>query len=456
MDLVDVGLSPKPAYRGARKRKGIDFGEIEQPWLRQILMEWAADQTDATTVRECFRAARIASIELAQCESGAKPSALGSSDATRIAEAFASAKMPRGKPGSPKYRRDLYNTFFGLIAHARRRRTMQISAEFVSDRRHLALYVEPPADEDGGGGKAIPTHIQRQLDANLNTLGEGFQHGELSCELTQLMFRTAYVVLRDTGRRPLEVVSLKRNCLRRSANGGPILVYDNHKAGRMNRQLPIVRDTAEAIEEWDRTNFPNQPLDDSYLFPGALSRHRHLLTYHLSSVMRSWVDNLDRLDTNECDTSGSPVPFDRKLVYPYAFRHSYAQRHADNGVAIDVLRELLDHRSMSTTIGYYSITADRKREAVEIVGRYTTDRTGSSAPIVGSAQYQVGSVAVPFGNCIEPSNVKAGGHACPIRFQCAGCGFYRPDPSFIPALEEHIVALKADRETAEALEPSWS
>jgi hypothetical protein len=58
---------------------------------------------------------------------------------------------------------------------------------------------------------------------------------------------------------------------------------------------------------------------------------------------------------------------------------------------------------------------------------------------------------VPFGNCIEPSNVKAGGKACPIRFQCAGCGFYRPDPSYIPAIEEHINSLSADREIASAM-----
>ena len=62
------------------------------------------------------------------------------------------------------------------------------------------------------------------------------------------------------------------------------------------------------------------------------------------------------------------------------------------------------------------------------------------------------SVAVPFSNCIEPSNVKAGGKACPIRFQCAGSGFYRPDPSYIPAIEEHIGnSLTADREIASAM-----
>ncbi|REH35749.1 hypothetical protein BCF44_117137 [Kutzneria buriramensis] len=53
---------------------------------------------------------------------------------------------------------------------------------------------------------------------------------------------------------------------------------------------------------------------------------------------------------------------------------------------------------------------------------------------------------------IEPSNVKAGGKQCPIRFQCAGCGFYRPDPPYLPAIEEHVNALNADRETAHAMD----
>jgi hypothetical protein len=33
---------------------------------------------------------------------------------------------------------------------------------------------------------------------------------------------------------------------------------------------------------------------------------------------------------------GAPAPFDPALVAPYALRHSYAQRHADAGVPVDV------------------------------------------------------------------------------------------------------------------------
>ena len=45
--------------------------------------------------------------------------------------------------------------------------------------------------------------------------------------------------------------------------------------------------------------------------------------------MRAWVEALDRLDGPERDRAGNPVPFPRERVFPYAFRHSFAQRHAD-------------------------------------------------------------------------------------------------------------------------------
>ena len=97
------------------------------------------------------------------------------------------------------------------------------------------------------------------------------------------------------------------------------------------------------------------------------------------------------------------------------------------------------------------ITLKRKRDAVTKLSAHVIDRRGAAAPCSPDA-YEMRSVAVPYGGCTEPSNVKAGGHACPIRFQCAGCGFYRPDPSYLPAIEQHINDLRADRETATAMD----
>ncbi len=78
------------------------------------------------------------------------------------------------------------------------------------------------------------------------------------------------------------------------------------------------------------------------------------------------------------------------------------------------------------------------------------DRHGNPDPVKDAVAYQRQSVSVPFGNCIEPSNVKAGGQHCPIRYQCSGCGFYRPDPSYLTAIGDHITSLRSDLEIASA------
>ena len=51
------------------------------------------------------------------------------------------------------------------------------------------------------------------------------------------MHQAIYQILRDTGRRPGEVVSLRVGCIE-VIGGQHNLIYDNHKAGRMRRRLP--------------------------------------------------------------------------------------------------------------------------------------------------------------------------------------------------------------------------
>jgi len=58
----------------------------------------------------------------------------------------------------------------------------------------------------------------------------------------------------------------------------------------------------------------------------------------------------------------------------------------------------------------------------------------------------IGEVVVPFGICTEPSNVKAGGHACPYRFRCAGCDHFRADVSYLPDLHTYLDDLLRNRE----------
>ena len=70
-------------------------------------------------------------------------------------------------------------------------------------------------------------------------------------------------------------------------------------------------------------------------------------------TLRKWIDSLPRLDSTDFDRDGQPLPFDRSQISGYSFRHTYAQRHADAGVAPDVLMALMGHEKIGTTMGYY-------------------------------------------------------------------------------------------------------
>ena len=62
------------------------------------------------------------------------------------------------------------------------------------------------------------------------------------------------------------------------------------------------------------------------------------------------------------------------------------------------------------------------------------------------ARRAIGEVAVPFGVCAEPSNVQAGGNACPFRFRCTGCDHFRTDVSYLPDLHAYLDDLLRNRE----------
>ena len=167
----------------------------------------------------------------------------------------------------------------------------------------------------------------------------------------------------------------------------------------------------------------------------------------LEARHRDWVSTLPALRTRD------GLAFDTAKIVPYAYRHSYAQRHADAGVPIDVLAELLDHRSYSVTRSYYRIGEDRRREAVDKVTTLSFDRHGNriwrdARALLDSerARHAVGEVAVPYGTCTEPSNVQAGGGACPIRFRCAGCDHFRTNVAFLPDLQAYLQDLLRTRE----------
>ncbi len=439
----------------ARSTHGeLGFTAITQPWLRGLTLEWARHIDPSLEVlRDTFRVSVLVSGALNQRPGGAMdPARLTAADMDAAVDAIRSARRKDGELFTRNSARSMAHKLFSLLDFGRRTGLMADAPTAFArhHRRHSIGH-----DDEDENGKAIPEPVIAQLDTHLETLGVGIPYGHLTDDEVRHMLRTAYVLLRDTGRRPREICSLRSNCLEHSGDDYE-LIWDNYKSKRHRRRLPITRETAQAVQEWlpVRSRLRTPPVSEGHLFPTITGDHidPYLTPGYPSRYLRRWVDAIPKLDSNTTGPDGSPLPFDRTLIYPYAFRHSYAQRHADAGVPIDVLRELMDHRQISTTMGYYKVSLKRKRAAVSTMRLHVIDRAGNPAPMSSNTGYEARSVAVPFGNCIEPSNVKAGGSACPIRFQCSGCGFYRPDPSYLPAIEEHINSLRADREIARAMD----
>ena len=356
---------------------------------------------------------------------------------------------------------------------------MEECAQVLREARELGLVASlgatfafrrgdrPPRISEEPPGRALPAVVVAQLDANLDVLASvpgasGRARvptlgalGEHAGEMAVLVYK----VLKGTGRRVGEVASLRLECLDVDEHGKDVLVYDNHKAARMGRRLPLA-DSAlvaaiRAQQAWVRARFASNPAEQLWLFPRPHKNNdgtKHFETGLINAWFRTWLERIPQINAGPLDDNGGPVPFDRRAIHPHAFRHSYAQTLADQGVPAPVLRDLMDHRSMSTTLGYYKVQESRKRKAMEALARHTIDNRGLARPVEGEPsslshlREHISWVAVPMGKCSEPTNVRAGGQACPIRYQCAGCPHFESDPSYLPELRAYADELRKERE----------
>jgi len=113
----------------------------------------------------------------------------------------------------------------------------------------------------------------------------------------------------------------------------------------------------------------------------------------------------------------------------------------------------MGHELLSSTQAYYQVGEKRRRAAVDRLANHQFDRHGNRVWREAQAlldhehtRHALGQVSVPYGTCGEPSNVQAGGGACPFRFRCVGCDHFRTDASHLPELKGYLHDLLRDRE----------
>ncbi|MFI6689889.1 tyrosine-type recombinase/integrase [Streptomyces sp. NPDC050485] len=436
------------------------FSGISQPWLRETMKRWAYDDlprrrgdNPGGTVQDIINSViRFSdSLRLQRPDAGDDPTALSRLDITAFTNRLAYLQE---QEKITAYRR------LAISRHVRRclNRLRALGLTRPDEPLHgladdVILREEdiPDEPEDTEAGRDLPDEVMRVVVAELPRLDD-----HSSPEI-----RTAIEILIDTGRRPGEVCKLPWDCLDRDTDGQPVLIYTDHKGHRLGRRLPIAQETAELIlrqQQRVRELFPRTPQKELKLLPSSVisqEGRRPITAGWLSDRHRTWVVEMPPILIPVPGRDGRPtmVPFDKEKIFLYAYRHSYAQRHADAGVPVDVLKELMSHRQLTTTQGYYRVSEVRRREAVDRVTAMQFDRHGNriwrkAQALLDSerARRAIGEVAVPYGVCTEPSNVAAGGKDCPVRFRCVGCGHFRTDISYLPDLEAYLGDLLRNRE----------
>lgn len=450
-DLRVMGLAPREQGRSAIT---LSFESIRQDWLRDLAKLWIT-----TGVVDRSDGMRMVVLAIALLSDAIAVGA-GRDDRSKLSrlDILRTISLIKGLPYKEGHKGRLLGKLEQFLSHARLEGWLNAAPYgFAVTSVDRKTFKRPKKTEEEKFEDAVPEHIIQQLNAQIHLLKCGRGKGALNAELSTQLRRLLYVLLRDTGRRVSDLASLTYGCTERDGDGW-VLVYDNVKARRLGRRLPIDEDTAVAIHKVEAMivdAFPSTSKKLLRIFPRASGNHdgtKHVDPGYLSRWIADWVALIPSLVNDFPGSDGSVGQFDRSLIHAHAFRHSYAQRHADAGTSREILQELLDHQSSETTAGYYQITPAARRKAVEVVSAFRADRLGNPVGKTSALGYERQSVAAPYGNCQEPSNVAAGGQACPIRFQCAGCSHYRPDPSYLPAIETHIHELLQNREEAVASE----
>lgn len=459
-DVWDLMVFDQTDAARARHRT-LDFTRIHQVWLREATKAWA--YAKMPTVGTYWPRKVLIDVELlsdaiaAGPSGGHRPADVGRDDIERFFHLVRNRCQEDGTPYSGSTRQ-------AMVHHVR---------SFLADAATLGLLkgVQPGFSILKGEGvkvavaqrdvarRSIPESVIAELDKHLELLGRHPVRGPASALGPQLQ-RIAYELLRDTGRRVGEVGALRCDCIWRDNDGSPWLLYDNSKSARLDRRIPIFDSLACSVEQVAAAVtalFPDTPQSETALFPAQVQNRlgrRSINGNTIRKWLRTWIDQIPGLTEQVFDDDGELRSFPDVKVHPHAFRHSYAQRLADSGAPLDVTQKLMDHGSPMTTQGYYEVSRPRLRKAVRAVEKITVDRDGmrerksSVDPIVTTG---IRAVAVPYGLCREPSNVKAGGHDCPIRYQCAGCGHFETNPSYLPELRQRLDQLLRSREAGLAM-----
>jgi integrase len=395
-----------------RNRAHLRFGEIRQPWLKELAKRWARWRLTTGQVAEA--------------------AALGTRAIIRFGKFLASPAATVNRLDQvdravlERYLAHLHAELGGRVIH--RHMIGQLNLFFTAIRQHgwddtlptTAMFFPEDFPKEGQWlPRALSEHVMAQLE-----------HPDNLARWNNPDHRLITLILMRCGLRITDALGLLRDGIARDADGAPYLRYYNHKMKR--EALVPIDDELERLIIGHRSQLDARLPGGPVLFPRVhdpqARQPMHSNTYRRS--LHRWLKHCDIRDEY-----GQPVH-----LTPHQWRHTFGTRLINRDVPQEVVRRILDHDSHRMTARYATLsdtTIRRHWEAarkVNIKGETVTlDPAGPLAEAAWAKQ-RVGRAtqALPNGYCGLPV-VKT----CPHANACLTCPMFVTTPEFLPQHRHH-------------------
>jgi site-specific recombinase XerD len=166
--------------------------------------------------------------------------------------------------------------------------------------------------------------------------------------------RTMFLLMLRCGLRVSEVSSLAWSALD-FAQG---TVRIDHSKGQVDRVVYLAPDVTKALRQWQRL----QGTAPRYVFPSRVTRKGGL--------------PLSARQIQNCMTRYLKLAGISKPYSPHSLRHTFATQLLNAGASLEVVKELMGHRSLDVTLRYTQLYDRTKRAQYDQAMRHIATRQG--------------------------------------------------------------------------------
>ena len=154
-----------------------------------------------------------------------------------------------------------------LLAAQSDRFSLIRSMSHGSNAHETATYIAQTGRDDDEPFRFVPQPVVDWLMDHLHLV-------ERDTDYRTMEARALLFLLERCGRRPVEILHLRDDCLSFDSSGHPFLEWERIKAPRSaGKRLPIHRETHDLIRQWQKVK-SECGIESQWLFPSSRYRHR--------------------------------------------------------------------------------------------------------------------------------------------------------------------------------------